>query len=227
MIISFWNIRGLNQPTKQSEVAKFIFENNIDVLGLVETKVKLGNEDSIKSKVFKHWSSVTNSSPDSTGRIWIGWNPDKILLNVIKISPQTIYVLIDSIDKSFKSEATFVYGYNTGPERVALWHDLRAIQLGSTSTNYIALGDFNVVLHPNEKLGDNNGLDSDISDFQQAVNINCLVDLRYVGEFFTWCNRRYGRTDFTQRKLDRVLVNQLWLDNFTCSYAHFHSPGYL
>ena len=189
MIISCWNIRGLNQSTKQSEVAKFIFDNNIDVLGLVETKVKLVNEDSIKNKVFKHWSFVTNSSPDSTRRIWVGWNPNKILLNIIKISSQIVHVLIESIDKSFKSEASFVYGYNTGPERIALWQDIRAIQLGSSTPNYIALGDFNVVLHPNEIYGDNHGLDTEISDFQKAVNVNCLVDLRYVGEFFTWCNR--------------------------------------
>ena len=67
MIISCWNIRGLNQPSKQTEVAKFIYENNIDVLGLTETKVRQVNEAFIKQKCFNHWDFITNSSPNSVG----------------------------------------------------------------------------------------------------------------------------------------------------------------
>ena len=51
------------------------------------------------------------------------------------------------------------------------------------------------------------------------------MDLRYIGEQFTWSNRRYNREDFSQRKLDRALVNQEWLDKFSDSFAHFQALG--
>lgn len=40
MTISSWNVRGLNKGLGQEEVNKFIRENNIEVLGLLETRVK-------------------------------------------------------------------------------------------------------------------------------------------------------------------------------------------
>ena len=117
MIISCWNIRGLNQPSKQTEVAKFIYENNLDILGIIETKVRQVNEAFIKSKCFNQWDFVTNSSPTNVGRIWIGWNSDKLNLNVLKTTSQLIHVSIEKYDKSLYFEASFIYGHNTGQER--------------------------------------------------------------------------------------------------------------
>ena len=83
----------------------------------------------------------------------------------------------------------------------------------------------NVTLCPEEVSQANLGWTRDIKDFNVIVNKCCLVDLRYSGEYFTWTNRRYGRADFTQRKLDRALVNQSWIDFFSDSFAHFQAPG--
>ena len=80
MIISSWNIRGLNQPSKQLEVAKLIFNYYIDIMGLLETKVSQENEPFIKNKCFKNWDFISNSSPSTVGRIWVGWNSSKIHL---------------------------------------------------------------------------------------------------------------------------------------------------
>lgn len=38
--IGTWNIRDLNNPLKQKEVASFLCANKLSVLGLVETKVR-------------------------------------------------------------------------------------------------------------------------------------------------------------------------------------------
>ena len=225
MIVSCWNIRGLNQPAKQTEIAKFIYENNIDILGITETKVRQDNEDLIRRKCFRHWDFVSNSSSVSVGRIWVGWNPDSIHLTVLKITPQLIHVYIEQFDKSLSFEATFIYGYNTGMARKELWSDLISISLSSQSSNHLALGDFNVTLSPEEVSDANFGWNTEIMDFNSTVNKCCLVDLRYNGEQFTWTNRRFGKNDFTQRKLDRALVNQTWIDHFSDSFAHFPAPG--
>ena len=86
MIISSWNIRGLNHPSKQLEVANFINDNNIDVMGITETKIRPENENFIKKKCFKNWDFISNSCSSPVGRIWIGWNPAKINLQVLKIT---------------------------------------------------------------------------------------------------------------------------------------------
>lgn len=44
MIISSWNIRGLNCPAKAIEVEKYISMNNINGFALLETKVKDTNK---------------------------------------------------------------------------------------------------------------------------------------------------------------------------------------
>jgi len=45
MIISAWNIRGLNRTNKQREVAQLIHNHSIDVMGIVEIKIKVGKQD--------------------------------------------------------------------------------------------------------------------------------------------------------------------------------------
>ncbi|KAI7986846.1 hypothetical protein LOK49_LG14G01078, partial [Camellia lanceoleosa] len=58
-----------------------------------------------------------------------------------------------------------------------------------------------------------------------------LTDLSYGGCQFTWANKR-GAGDYIATKIDRVLVNEVWLINFPGSSASFlpfgisdHSPA--
>lgn len=47
-----WNIHGLNWPTKQEELNVFLHKNNIGILGLLETKVKIQKVETIATKIF-------------------------------------------------------------------------------------------------------------------------------------------------------------------------------
>jgi exonuclease III len=40
MKIAFWNIRGLNHPLKQNGVKHFPVSNNVDVVAILEMKLK-------------------------------------------------------------------------------------------------------------------------------------------------------------------------------------------
>ncbi|KAL7221978.1 hypothetical protein ACSBR1_023830 [Camellia fascicularis] len=51
-----------------------------------------------------------------------------------------------------------------------------------------------------------------------------LVDLSYGGWQFTWANKR-TRGDCIATKIDRVLVNESWLDHFPASTAMFLPSG--
>ena len=106
-----------------------------------------------------------------------------------------------------------------------LWSELKAFSSSLQNSSFIALGDFNITLSPDEISNNKLGWTEDIKAFKRLVDNCCFVDLRYIGEQFTWSNRRYNREDFSQRKLDRALVNQEWLDKFNDSFAHFQAPG--
>ncbi|GAV75294.1 hypothetical protein CFOL_v3_18773 [Cephalotus follicularis] len=85
-----WNIRGLNDRIKQGEVNLLILKHNIAFVGLLETRVRMGNRDRVTRMLPKGWSSVTNHSNSLIGRIWVLWNPNFVQFTVIGISNQTI-----------------------------------------------------------------------------------------------------------------------------------------
>ena len=127
MIISSWNIRGLNCPIKQKEITKFISNNQIDVMGIIETKVRIPNQVKIQNNFMPHWKFVTNSDPHSVDRIWVVWNPEKVSLTVSFCTQQLIHVFISSNDQLTKFEASFIYGSNNIQDRRVLWSDLRRV----------------------------------------------------------------------------------------------------
>ena len=51
MIICSWNVRGLNAPSKVVEVRRFLQKNKIDVVALVETRVRDNNIKKIQTKL--------------------------------------------------------------------------------------------------------------------------------------------------------------------------------
>ena len=219
MIIGCWNIRGLNHPSKQFEISKFVFSNHLDVLGITESKVRMPNQEKIQKTLLPSWTFVNNSQPNSVDRIWVGWNSAKVNLNVILITQQLIHVTITSIDLSVHFEASFIYGYNTIQDRRALWRDLRMISSSIGDKPWVSLGDFNVILDPREYFGGNLGIDHGALEFADLVHDACLQDLRYTGMLFTWNNSTI------RKKLDRAMVNPEWLEKYPISFTHFLPPG--
>ena len=187
MIICNWNIRGLNQAHKQKELNKFIFTNNIHVMGITETKVKFINQDIIQQALLPQWSFFSNCLPDLTGRIWVAWDPDKVSLDILVSNQQMIHTRITSCDHKISFEASFIYAFNTGAPRVLLWDSLKDLASAMGSTPWITLGDFNVTLHSAEIQGLDRGNESEREEFCKCLNDSCLIDLRYIGIFFTWC----------------------------------------
>ena len=94
MIISSWNIRGLNRTNKQREIVQLIHNHSIDIMGIVETKIKLGKQDNVQFKMLPQWDFLTNSNSDSTNRIWLTWNPCKAKVHILHEDKQWLHVLI-------------------------------------------------------------------------------------------------------------------------------------
>ncbi|XP_074288431.1 uncharacterized protein LOC141613588 [Silene latifolia] len=210
MIISSWNIRGFNDPIKQQEVRGYLSTNKIEVFGLLETRVKYNNSAAI-SKRFASFSVLNNYSHHYNGRIWVFLNPSLVTIISSKVHDQLIHLELLHHISNKVVHVTFVYGSNDGDDRKALWDELR--QLHNTATNWILMGDFNIVRDIEERVGPNPPSLSEIMDFNQCL-LDCqLEDTHSFGCEYTWTNKR----DVDERiwsKLDRVLVNPGWLATY-------------
>jgi len=122
---------------------------------------------------------------------------------------------------------SFVYASNFMEERKELWNDLRDHSDSPIirSKPWIIFGDFNEILdmeeHSNSR--ENPVTTTGMRDFQMAVNHCSITDLAYHGPLFTWSNKR--ENDLIAKKLDRVLVNDVWLQSFPRSYSVFEAGG--
>jgi hypothetical protein len=77
---------------------------------------------------------------------------------------------------------------------------------------WCVLGDFNVVLHRDERKGLNHvgfaSPSTELVEFGQFVIDMGLVDLPIFGRRFTW----FHSNGFTMSRIDRVLMSEDWLD---------------
>ena len=71
MIISSWNIRGLNMPIKQKGILNHIRNNKVVIMGMLETKIKRQSMLGIVKKKFRSWQTTDNFQQAPNGRIMI------------------------------------------------------------------------------------------------------------------------------------------------------------
>lgn len=66
---------------------------------------------------------------------------------------------------------------------------------------------------------------SEIQEFQNCVSSCGLEDAKTSGNFFTWNNKQQGNNRVFS-KLDRVLINQSWNNQYTNTEVCFRNEGY-
>ncbi|KAL6579792.1 hypothetical protein OROMI_007816 [Orobanche minor] len=106
-----------------------------------------------------------------------------------------------------------VYGKNNKIERRTLWNDL--VSVSPNITPWMVGGDFNIVLYPHEKKGDNPPILSEMEEFRDAILECNLMDGGYVGSPFTWYS------NFIWQRLDRIFFSAEWVNKFPrCCVKH-------
>ncbi|XP_074299511.1 uncharacterized protein LOC141630628 [Silene latifolia] len=178
----FWNIRGLNKPTKQTHIKWFMHMNKVGLFGLLETKVKTLALNSLQNLLMDGWSLSTNNNTHKGGKVWILWNPAIFHVDFIDYSAQCIYI----------------------KAREDLWAQLADLSARIIDT-WLVCGDFNCVLSHAERLGGSCS-DNEIDDFQRCLTRCGLVDSPTRGSFFTW-NNKHDINTIVYSILDRALIN--------------------
>ncbi|KAL0434434.1 UNVERIFIED_CONTAM: hypothetical protein Slati_2777700 [Sesamum latifolium] len=178
-----WNVRGLNRRDHQVSSTNLVSEHGLHFLGLLETRVSAHNAARIQIGVLPSWKWYTDYNGPGN-RIW---------------SIHT-HVLV-----------TIAYGANDAVVRRVLWHNLGRLVRAVGDTPWLVGGDFNTLLDMSEVCGVSGDIRGATDDFQDCLNDIGLITLPMQGEWFTWHNYSSDSRSLW-KSLDRVLVNDRWLD---------------
>ncbi|XP_074302880.1 uncharacterized protein LOC141637214 [Silene latifolia] len=222
MIISTWNIRGFNKAIKHSEVVSFLRTNKVDIIGILETRVKQNKAKKIIKAIFCRYNSFCNYNKHQNGRIWLLWNPSTTKVDIIEEHSQVVHCSVRHLATGRSFYFSIVYGSNNAGKRTELWDSLT--KFPAKVDNWTVMGDFNVVRHPDEKISNNPPVLSELVEFNTCLSTCGLDDLPGSGCDFTWFNKQEATTR-VYSKLDRVLVNESWLDKFSQTTASFLASG--
>lgn len=189
---------------------------------LLETRVKETRAMRLANSVFKDWSMVSNYEFHRLGRIWVVWSQE-VKLTVVFKSGQMITCLIAWEDFDFC--ISFIYASNFSEERKTLWNDIRHLQSSALIQGkpWLLCGDYNEILKMEEHSRVLNLISPGMRDFQDLVRDCKLMDLGFHGPLYTWCNKR--NDGLICKKLDRVLMNGEWSQNFPQSFCVFEPGG--
>ncbi|GFZ16285.1 hypothetical protein Acr_25g0006940 [Actinidia rufa] len=204
MIISSWNIRGLNLPLSKNGVLNHLRKVRPAIMGLIETKLKKQSLDKLARNKLWNWRIADNLCHHPNGRIIVIWKEDLVALDIVEASDQAIHCLATCKSTTTTFSISFIYAFNSPVGRRSLWENLR--RFSSTHHNpWILLGDFNNVLSNEERANRQPAAMYEIRDFKDCCYDLGRSDLGSTGAFFTWTNNSVWS------KLDRAMVNHEWV----------------
>ncbi|PKU71765.1 Putative ribonuclease H protein [Dendrobium catenatum] len=220
-----WNLRGFNNPTKVSICKNLVQNHDIDLLFILEAKTNTNNLSNhwfqYQHRIFPFENSCDNFQHSNPGRIWVKWNAGSINFVPQSTTSQLVHGIIQ-IDAISTVAITAVYASNSHSERLSLWSDLQVISQ-SICTPWAIIGDFNCCRFTNEKAGGLPLSSSNLGDFNNMIFNTGMHDLASIGHFYTWFNQQSNNP--IHIKLDRMLVNDLWLSTFPNSYYFVGEPS--
>ncbi|KAL0293586.1 UNVERIFIED_CONTAM: hypothetical protein Sangu_3235000 [Sesamum angustifolium] len=93
------------------------------------------------------------------------------------------------------------------------WGGLRTLAVGISDEPWLVLGDFNAVLDDSEVRGRAADTSVSMAEFRTCMLDTGLVQLPFTGCPYTWHNCSEGTRSLWKR-LDRMLVNEAWLEKW-------------
>ncbi|KAL0289202.1 UNVERIFIED_CONTAM: Retrovirus-related Pol polyprotein from type-2 retrotransposable element R2DM [Sesamum radiatum] len=200
---------GLNSVGHQEAVGQLVLEHNIQFLGLLETRVRQVNINSVRSNLLRNWSWFDDYSGPG-GRIWLVWNAVDVDVEVLRVETQFIHCKVTNKAMHTTCLMTVVYGECDIIPRRELWAGLCLLSGSLSDEPWCVLGDFNAVIDASEICGTSADVSNAMAEFQDCITAAALVHLSFTGCLFSWHNCREGSSSLWKR-LDRILINAAWL----------------
>ncbi|KAK4381921.1 putative mitochondrial protein [Sesamum angolense] len=116
-------------------------------------------------------------------------------------------------ERGTEVELTMAGSKSTGSAGRELWGGLRTLAVGISDEPWLVLGDFNAVLDDSEVRGRAADTSVSMAEFRTCILDTGLVQLPFTGCPYTWHNCSEGTRSLWKR-LDRMLVNEAWLEKW-------------
>lgn len=116
------------------------------------------------------------------------WRPDIYQFRTLSKSAQAVTCEVHYLPQQTTIWVTFVYTYNQRGDRKDLWDYLVNQRVGS-STPWMVLGDFNSVLHLEDRIGRNPVTLFEVVDFSTCVEACGMNELPQYGNRYTWTDK--------------------------------------
>ncbi|CAM8999282.1 unnamed protein product [Rhodiola kirilowii] len=208
MSLISWNCRGVGGPRTVRSLCDVTRSYRPSILGLIEKKKSVGDWESLKMKLgFKGCLSV--DSRGRSGGLALLWVED---VEVVLISLSNYHIDV-TVKGEVQFDFTLFYGNPKVQDRGSSWDLLRSLKR-DMGKPWVVMGDFNEVAYSWEMMSKRNRQMGQMRRFRECSDVCELTDLGYVGETFTFSNRRKNDEEVKAR-LDRAVANNAWRAMFS------------
>ncbi|XP_075076993.1 uncharacterized protein LOC142163758 [Nicotiana tabacum] len=195
----FWNIRGVRSKKAIHRLKLLININKVVFVAFFEPFVDMSKINGYKSFLgFQHYQANVN------GKIWCLWNyldQTEVLVH----SEQQITLNMKENAADSGTFITAVYAKCTTSERRDLWYSIHNMN-NTIDGPWCIGGDFSIIMDPTEKLGGNPHRACISLDFISTMESCGLMDIRFTGPRYTWCNNRRP-SKIIWKRLDMIMIN--------------------
>ncbi|XP_058774622.1 uncharacterized protein LOC131648906 [Vicia villosa] len=227
MKIVSWNCRGLGNPRTVRALLRLNRLENVDVLLVIESRLK--NDEVLSIKIKSGFAEVyvvecKGTGKDRAGGLIMFWK-EKFQISIPSSSLNHIAGSMIDDEDGQKWNLYGIYGYPEELNKRKTWHLIQTC-FGEEGDKATIFGFLNDILWDHEKRGGNSRTTSQFLWGRTAVNSCGLVDLGFDGYPFTWTNGRIG-ADNTQCRLDREMASNSFINRFSpirfYHLSRFHS----
>ncbi|KAI9119566.1 hypothetical protein K1719_009442 [Acacia pycnantha] len=186
------------------------YRHRLDMVVILEPRVSgIAANRSIKNWGFKH--SVRREVEGFSGGIWILWNLEELVVDVVLLDEQFIHcnLVLDGKMMAF----IVVYASPNEAKRHRIWDILYNTSI-ETNGPWLLAGDFNEIKTPLEQRGGGRVNEARCQIFKDWIQDCNLIDIDAHGPFFTWKCPQWNGLDRVYKRLDRCLCNVQWQEDF-------------
>ncbi|KAI0497209.1 hypothetical protein KFK09_020431 [Dendrobium nobile] len=173
-------------------------------VGLLETKLTLIDRKEVNNLIGEGWDYTMISSNGLSGGIFVLWDTNVAVFNMIDSSNQCIIGDL-LINNNKKWRVAAVYSNKECSKRRELWDKL--VIHSSVEDPMVIAGDFNCLTSREDKKGGRRfKFTQGSKEMESFFTNNDFHEVNFIGPRFTWCNNKIGGARILER-LDRCFLN--------------------
>jgi hypothetical protein len=212
MIIGSINIRGLGGVVKRKYLKELVTKERLDFIAIQETKLESISDGlcwSIWGSEDCQWAFLPSSG--NSGGILSIWNKSIASLKFSFTGMGFVGVCLEYGALRQECFVVNVYSSCDFSDKRRLLETLVLTKRSLGRGVWGVVGDFNAVLHQDERRGANlpnvSTPRSEVAGFGEFIRDMELIDLPILGRKFTWCHPN----GISMSRIDRMMVSDDWL----------------